>query len=188
DVLIEKGHLGGLTTCQGAEFFEQIALQIPDEFIEGEQSGLKYGFNLLAEFQLSYRGMIQHRIRKCLNDLTPDKKTLPLPNPPNAEHIMSNLKVLHGEAVYKCETALKEILCEPSQAAFAIVEEFLDRVLRAENIKIEWRIFLSQERSSIWPDEFNLIEENSRLRLDWKQKIEQTQKLNKPELLCFIED
>lgn len=185
-VLIEHGCLGGITEATGSDFLGAIAQLLDEEIMEGQPSRLKFGFQILSEFELSYRGTIQHRIRKCLNGLTPDKTTLKLSKSPNAEQIKQNLKVLHGEAVYQCETALEELFCEPSQAAFAIVEEFLDRVLRAEKVKIEWRIFLNQERSSIWPSEFELLGERSRLRQEWLEAVEQATKVNQEDSIQFL--
>ncbi|AUT02078.1 hypothetical protein CLI64_17745 [Nostoc sp. CENA543] len=186
-VLIEKGNLGGLTEVRGADFVQAIAKLLPDDLIgDGQPCRIKFGFQILAEFELSYRGMIQHRIRKCLNDLSPDTKTLKLPPNPNAQQVMSNLKALHGEAVYQCETALDELLCEPSQAGFAIVEEFLDRVLRADEVEIEWRIFLREERAAIWPDEFELLGERTRLRREWLEAIEKVAIANQLDSMKFL--
>jgi len=186
NVLISKGKLGGITEARGADFLRSIAQILPDEILAGQASRLKFGFEILSNFELSYRGMIQHRIRKCLDGLTPDKNNLKLSKSPNAEQISKNLLVLHGEAVYQCQTVLGELLTEPSQAAFAIVEEFLDRVLRAENVQIEWRIFLEQERSSICPGEFELLGERSKLRQDWLNRIEQAIKVNQNDFFQFV--
>ncbi len=174
NVLIKQGHLGGLTEARESDFIQAIAKLLPEELIEGQPCRLKFGFQILSEFELSYRGMVQHRIRKCLNSLTPDKTTVKLPPSPNTQQVMSSLKMLHEEAVYKCETALEELLSEPSQAGFAIVEEFLDRILRAEEVETEWRIFLREERTSIWPDEFELLGERTRLRREWLEAVERS--------------
>jgi hypothetical protein len=189
NVLINQGNLGGITEARGSDFLKQIARILPDEILEGQPSRLKFGFEILSNFELSYRGMIQHRIRQCLDGLTPDKTSLKLPSPINddkaAQQISQNLQTLHGEAVYQCQTALEELLTEPSQAAFAIVEEFLDRVLRAEDVDEEWRLFLEQECTSIWPSEFELLGERSRLRQEWLNTVEQAIKTNQKEYLQF---
>jgi len=186
-VLVEQGRLGGLTEKRGAAFMEAIAQLLPDELILGQPSKLKFGFHILSEFMLSYRGMIQHRIRKCLNGLTPDKTSLKLSNSsPNAKQVFNSLKTLQSEAVYECENTLEELLAEPSQAAFAIVEEFLDRVLRAEGVKIEWRIFLNEERSAIWPSEFKQLGERSRQRREWLEAVERVTTANQSNLMQFI--
>jgi hypothetical protein len=167
DVLIEKGHLGGLTEARNEKFLHEIANQVPETL-----SKLKLGFEILASFDISYRGLIQHRIRKHLDGLTPDETSLQLSKSPSAKEILANLKTLHAEAVYGCETALEDLLCEPSQAAFAIVEEFVDRILRAEGAKTEWRIFLEEVRVEIWREEFEQLGERTRLRREWLDSIE----------------
>ncbi|NEP36010.1 hypothetical protein [Moorena sp. SIO3B2] len=187
EVLIGKANLGEITEAKGSDFLGEIANLLPDEILECQSSRLKFGFQILSEFQLSYRGTIQHRIRQCLNGLTPDRTDLHLSGKsPNAEQIKSNLEALHAAAVFQCETALEDFLCEPSQAAFAIVEEFLDRVLRAEAVKDEWQIFLYQERSSIWPKEFELLGERSRVRQEWLEAVEQATNLNQQELMSLF--
>lgn len=80
EVLLEKGRLGNLVESREVEFIEAIATLLPEQLIEGELSKLKYGLKILAEFELSDRRFVQHRIRKCLDSLTPDKTTLKLSN------------------------------------------------------------------------------------------------------------
>ncbi|MGF1589649.1 MAG: hypothetical protein ACFCU7_10460 [Pleurocapsa sp.] len=118
--LIERGKLGNLSEAREAELISAIAEIIPDNL-----KRLKLGFQTLAQFELSYRGLIQHRIRQHLDDLTPDGTSLQLSPSPSAAEVLSCLNSLHAEAVYKCEAALDDLLAEPNQAAFAIVEEFL---------------------------------------------------------------
>ena len=186
EVLVEKGRLGNLAESRAAEFIEAIATLLPEQLIEGEPSKLKYGFKILAEFELSYRGFVQHRIRQCLDGLTPDKKRLKLSSSSSAQEIMISLKTLQEEAIFQCESALEDLLSEPSQAGFAIVEEFLDRVLRAEGVKIEWRIFLNQERSAVWPEEFESLGERTKLRQDWLATVESVNQANQLDLMQFI--
>ncbi len=146
-ILIDKGHLGSLTQERGAEFIHGVATQIPDELIPGIPSQLKYGFKTLDEYQLSYRGFIQHRLRKSLDGLTPNEPVAPkLTGATSAEQVLLNLKIAHAETLSKCENALKQLLSEPNQAAYAIVEEFVDTILRRTNIESEWRIFLQKGR------------------------------------------
>ena len=167
DILSKQGKLSALTNNQGSEFLSDIENILPVDLV-----GLKLGFNILASFNLSYRGLIQHRIRKHLDRLTPDE-TIHLSKSPSAQEILDILKTLQSEALYECELALEELLCEPSQAAYAIVEEFVDRVLRAKDVKNEWLIFLQEVRSDIWAAEFEKLGENSRLRREWLTVVEQ---------------
>ena len=157
EVLVEEGHLGGLTKVRGAEFLNLILEQVPENL-----SSLKLGFHILSGFELSYRGLIQHRIRKHLDGLTPNL-TVRLRQNPSAQDVLITLEELHSETTYKCETALQDLLSEPSKAAFAIVEEFVDRVLRAKGVKRDWKKFSSKYRADIWPDEFEQLNESIRV-------------------------
>ncbi len=150
-VLVEKCDLGGLAKVSGAEFLAEVASQIPPDYTE-----LKKGFEILSEFNLSYRGLIQHRIRLQLDPLTPDKTAGLKTEGANAQDILDHLNELYQETIYNCENALNGFLSEPSQASFAIVEEFADRVLRAKSAQKEWKRFLRRKRGQIWEDFENL--------------------------------
>ncbi len=180
-VLMKQGRLDKLAPgTEGPALIAAIEQQIPDHL-----EGLKLGFQILSEFQLSYRGLIQHRIRQHLDRLTPDVTPLKLSASPSAEEILENLEELHGEVMYACEEALGRLLCEPSQAAYAIVEEFVDRVLRAEHVQDEWQTFMVSFRSEIWADEFEKLGENSRLRKLWLDEVEACCAANQSELIEF---
>lgn len=180
-ILAEQGKLEVLVKDPNHDFLIEMTNIIPENLLE-----VKYGFHIFSGFNISYRGLIQHRIRKHLDGLTPDATLLKLSNNPSAQEIYTNLKTLHGEALYKCETALEDLMCEPSQAAFAIVEEFVDRILRAENAKKEWFIFFEEFRSEIWQDEFTQLEGNSRLRIDWLEVVNKVVSINQLELMQFL--
>lgn len=180
-VLVEQGHLGELSPARDYLFLSDLA-----QFIPSHLGKLKLGFLILAEFEISYRGLIQHRIRKHLDGLTPDATPLQLSKSPSAKELLANLTTLHAEAVYGCETALEDLLCEPSQAAFAIVEEFVDRILRAEGAKTEWRIFLEEVRDSVWKDEFVQLGDRTRIRREWLDSVERVTLANQPHFLQFL--
>ncbi|MDJ0568736.1 MAG: hypothetical protein QNJ53_06780 [Pleurocapsa sp. MO_192.B19] len=166
-ILIEQGRMGNLAEARESEFISAIAEMIPDNL-----KRLKLGFQTLAEFDLSYRGLIQHRIRQHLDDLTPDETSLQLSPSPSAAELLSCLNSLHAEAIYKCETALDDLLAEPNQAAFAIVEEFLDRILRAKQVKQEWLKFLQEIYNQVWLEEFEEFGHNSKISQQWITEVE----------------
>lgn len=191
-------NLDNISQADGTQFLEEITVKIPSHL-----QVLKLGFEILATFDLQYRGLIQHRIRKHLDVLTPDRTSynlsgnfldlaLDLKNKkivggtPTAQRIYDNLSKAQAEAVNKCEKELNSLLKEPSQAGFAIVEEFVDRVLRAENVQTEWQIFLQGIASEIWSDEFGSIMARSQLRQQWIRVIEDAEYHNKPELFDFL--
>lgn len=179
DILATQGRLRTLAAeARGTEFLHAIENLIP-----GNLTRLKLGFHILSTFDLSYRGLIQHRIRRHLDRLTPDETPLQLSKTPSAQEILVSLQTLHAEAIYECEAALDELLCEPSQAAYAIVEEFVDRILRAEGVKDDWQIFLEEIRSEIWLTEFEKLGESSRLRREWLNCIERASSANQFDLI-----
>ena len=187
DMLIWQGRLGNLAQFQSTEFLNAIAEQIPEQLIPNYSSQIKLGFQILASFDLSYRGLIQHRIRQHLDDLTPDTTQLQLSASPSAEEVLNCLTSLYAEAVYRCRTALDDLLAEPSQAAFAIVEEFVDRVLRSKNAQTEWRIFLEDVRSDVWSEQFQQLGERSRTRRVWLETVERVATANQIEQFRFTD-
>ena len=179
-ILANQGRLVHLTEFSGSKFLEQVINFIPDDL-----SKLKNGFNILATFDLSYRGLIQHRIRIHLDNLTPDGTPLRLSQHPRAEEIKVYLEDLYPQAISKCKMALEGILSEPNQAAFAIVEEFVDQVLRAEDIEDEWEFFLGDIRDQVWPNEFSELGENTKIRRDWIALIKRVRVANQVDLSDF---
>lgn len=180
-ILSVQAHLGKLDKNTPTDFLNQVISQIPPELTD-----LSLGLQILADFNLSYRGMIQHRIRVHLDDLTPNFTSLQLSTNPNASEVLNCLRSLHAEAVYKCQTALDDLLAEPSQAAFAILEEFLDRVLRAQGIKSQWRIFLEEIRNQIWSQEFAQLGTQTRMRREWLDLVKQVTSANELDKLRFL--
>ena len=179
-ILIKQGRLGNLTEAKEAEFISAIADIIPDSL-----KRLKLGFQTLAKFELSYRGLIQHRIRQHLDDLTPDETSLQLSSSPSATEVLSCLNSLHAEAIYKCETALDDLLAEPNQAAFAIVEEFLDRILRAKRVRQEWLKFLQEIYDRVWVEEFEQFGHNSKISQQWMAEVEKAIAVNTKNSFTF---
>ncbi|MGL6340678.1 MAG: hypothetical protein ACRC80_16255 [Waterburya sp.] len=184
-VLVEYGKLRHIATGNGSEFLLNLISKIPEDLSE-----LRSGFETLANFNLQYRGLIQHRIRKHLDILTPDRTKyklndlvsnflgLPLSNEDKARRIYQNLSQAQKEAVDNCQVELNNLLREPSQAGFAIVEEFIDRVLRAEGIEEEWQIFLQEFATQVWQEEYTSINANSQVKQEWIYAIEQVQQKN----------
>ena len=187
NVLVEQGRLGGLTEARGTEFLKFIIQRLPEQLKPNEQSQIKFGFEILDSFELSYRGLIQHRIRKNLDDLTPDITQLQLSDSPSASEVLECLTSLQAEAVYKCRTALNDLLYEPNQAAFAIVEEFVDRVLRVKDIEGEWRIFFAAMRTDVWPEQFGQLEARSRAYREWTEVVESAIAANQATQFNFLD-
>ncbi len=192
--LAEKGCLGVLTEAQGSEFFLAIANLIPERL-----ANLKQGFIVLAEFELSYRGLVLHRIRQHLDGLTTvratsgqsqaedaESSTLRPTADTTAEEILEALQIDYDTAVNRIKPALEEFLCEPSQAAYAMVEEFVDNVIRQKGIQDEWQDFLIPLRGKLWPDEFGKPEQERQQRQQWLEVVHHVEAANSVESFQFL--
>jgi len=206
-VLVQKGCLEKFSDERHTEFLKIIAEKLPDD-----AKNLNLGFQSLLNFDLAYSSLIQYRIRQCLSSLNPDMNTGSLfkQDSPQAisgffrggkqvktevviedtekrlqQKIQNNLKELHEEAVRSCEVTLKGLLCEPSQISYSMVEEFIDRVLRAENVEEEWRKFLKKERSQVWP-EFKELDDRALERQGWLNSVEKAKSANHMQSMWFL--
>ncbi len=197
EILKTDGKLVKLAEGDGSDFLKNLAEEIPDSL-----TGLQLGFQTLATFDLQYRGLVQHKIRKHLDVLTPNRTKYKLDSlideffsenlPEEAKNrkcyqkIANNLRKAQAEAVNNCEKELKSLLKEPSQAAFAIVEEFTDRVLRAEGVHDEWQIFLKEVASDVWTKEFDTSIEHTKRSRDWMQAIGEVERVKQSDSLNFL--
>jgi len=68
DILKTSGKLGRIAEGDGTVFLKNLAEKIPDNL-----QGLRLGFQTIATFELQYRGLVQHRIRRHLDVLTPNR-------------------------------------------------------------------------------------------------------------------
>ena len=165
----------------GTQFLKGIASLIPRKLLM-----LKESFYLLATFELSYRGFIQYRVRKYLDDLALDTTQRRLSSSPSAEEIQNYLKGVHNQTVGRLEEDLGNWLSDANQVAFAIVEEFKDQALRAKDVKDEWEFFYERERSLVWPEAFKLLGEKFYLGERWREGVDQALQASKVELFQFL--
>ncbi|MGA8897407.1 MAG: hypothetical protein WB539_19170 [Planktothrix agardhii] len=201
EVLIEKGRLGALTGARGSEFIRELEKLI--DLADGDQNRcphLRQGLRIFIDFELSYRGLVQHRIRKHLDELTnvlPSKNStgqlvdkpdeiLPIVASTTAEEILTALEIKYDKAVHRIQPALEELLWEPNQAAYAMVEEFVDNIIRQEDVQEEWKNFLMEVRSQVWPEQLGQLENNHELRDHWLKLVKNVETTNQPELFQFL--
>ncbi|AFZ03420.1 hypothetical protein [Calothrix sp. PCC 6303] len=196
DVLQNQGKLATLSQAKGSDFFTEIGNIIPERLAK-----LKAGFHILANFQLSYRGLILPRIRQHLDGLTnispmtgqfgqvleqPDK-TLAVSKDTTAEDILMALEIDYDKAINTIKPALEELLCEPNEAVYAMVEEFIDNVIRQKDIQKEWRNFLRGVRGKIWSDIFSKNEQDRQMREEWMKAVNQVMLANQLEYFYFVQ-
>ncbi len=175
EILINKTDLGKFTASKNSELINTLATEIPNQLIPSVPSQLKVAFQMLAECKLSYREFILYRIRPHVDGLTPKQSETPqLTNSPSAEQVFLNLKIAHAQSLRKCEIALKQLLSEPSQVAFAIAEEFVDRTIRTADVENEWQILLQKLQPAC--DDF--FGEPAQIQREWINSTQQTTDTN----------
>lgn len=165
-VLTNNGKLRPLSDAQGEAFIGALA-----DLLTDDHPRLKQACTVLAAFQLSYRGFIQYRVRKCLDKLIPDVAYLPISSNPSAGEVHAYLRVLHKETLFHLEQELHSGLSDPSAAMFAIVDEFVDQILRSEGAEDEWERFYNEMRAEIWTEDFQKLGERSFVRQQWATAI-----------------
>ncbi|MBD2773541.1 hypothetical protein [Iningainema tapete] len=193
EVLKSKGSLSVLSEAEGSEFFAAIANIIPERLAK-----LKAGFQIIANFQLSYRGLILPRIRQHLDGLTNISpmtgqfgqseqldKTLAVSKDTSAEDILTALEIDYDKAINTIKPALEELLYEPNEAVYAMVEEFIDNVILQKDIQKEWRNFLRGVRGKIWFDVFGKKEQDRQMREEWVKAVNQVNLVNQLESFYF---
>ena len=228
--LTEVG-LGGLSINHSSDFLSSLTSQLPEDL-----TNLHSGFETIAQYNVSYAGIIQNRLRPHLDLLSPDKtplvfseslmyeelveslsqiapqqmskiaqqspsyeelqslirqeveqqnitstleqeKALFLPNPNNSdidsELLSQKLHTIHTKVLQECEKSLRELLKEPNQIIYSMTAEFVDRVLRADNVRDEWEIFLDSEeiRSKVW-SEFKRLYQLVKQQEQWRNEIQ----------------
>jgi hypothetical protein len=194
-ILKEEGNLSVLSQNEGSDFFIKLSQMIPDRYAR-----LKGGFEIIADFQLSYRGLILPRIRQHLDGLTnisavighpsgivePSDQTLLISKETTAEQILTALEIDYDKAIYTIKPALEELLCEPNEAAYAMVEEFIDNIIRQKDIQKEWKNFLRIHRGQIWTESFGQKERDRELRKDWLEMLDRITQVNQTSYFTFI--
>ena len=188
DVLRKDGKLENISgfTASDEQFLSQLAAYLRKEFPQLEV--MTRAFAILSDFQLSYRGLIQHRIRGQLDKLDQDSETrLPIPAKPTAHEVAAVLETAYLETLAGLEDALLSLDTEPSRAVFAMIEEFVDQSLRSEGAKQDWDNFYYNLRGELWPKQFDKIAQRTRLRSNWDESVRRMEEANEERLFKFLE-
>lgn len=184
EVLANRGKLGkipALKNMRGAAFMQAIAQQVLDD-----KSKLKQPFQSLANFEISHQLNFQEEIQKQMDDLHPNTTKFRLGPNPSGEEVEAYLKANYQKAVAKCEELLQDLSGQPTQEAFGAIKVFVDRAIRAEDIKDEWDILFYQNRSQLWYAEFGQ-DGDGEISQNWQQAIAQARSANQAQLMQFLQ-
>jgi hypothetical protein len=175
EVLREAGDLKAITDKEGIDFLLAFTDRIPPVVSADGTSNVRFALEILTQFDMSYRGFIQHRIRSCLDGLDPNTPRIRFTAEmvPDGVRIHEALSVNYDETLFECRRVLQNLQTEPHEAVFGIVEEFKDRVLRVAGIDSEWRAIYEDLRAEIWADRFAALAERAAHMRAWNEAVEQ---------------
>lgn len=179
----DAGGLARLSPESGVGLLKRIFELLADD---ADLAQLHRAFEVLLDFELSYRGFIQYRVREHLDCLTPDLTRTRVDSDDTPADVLGYLQNMYEEAIYNVEAAFKKWLADPNKANFAIVEEFIDQILRAEGAPQAWRNFYRTVRAEVWPNEFKLWSARSQLQKQWQNYLGQAEETNQPGKLTFL--
>jgi hypothetical protein len=189
DILVERGDLGKLFDVGGLDFLDELV-----KILASRRNPLERGFRKLLAFNISYESLFLPQIRQVLmteldpnaieqfasiissskgDDLTP-------------EILHKNLQEIHRRVIEQCQATFENLIEVPGRVSYFMAMEFLDYVLNDKDAVTEWEIFLGATdiRSKIWAD-FQEIENQKKVRLDWVSSVEKIQSMNQRELIEF---
>ena len=137
---------------------KKIVDYITSSGYEGDMPDILRGAKLLAEWRMSYRSFLQHRLRTCLNDLDPlDKEAMSAAgSPTDSKEASEQLLGLYKQAISKLKDEFGQMYPEPNRASFAVAEEFKDIMIRSGGevrvLENQWRQFYRTICGKIWED------------------------------------
>jgi len=193
DILINDGQLGVLAdTLRGAEFLRAFR-----ELIEREHPDLRrlqQGLRIIDSFELSYSGLIEPQIYQHLVDLSniqlenEDLKdvTLKVGQHTNADLILNALQVDYDRTVSRIKAALDELLYQPSIAAYARIEKFIDNIIYHKEAQKDWKKFLRRVRSKVWAEEIGNLEREQQRQQEWLNSVNRLEGANCKETVHFL--
>jgi hypothetical protein len=180
-VFLQLGHLSALPEMSAETFFQRMSDYMSEST---NQKRLRFIFKVFNEYKLSYRGFFQQRIRQHLSKLKPDWTTIEPSLKPGmsddeaAQAVFEALMQAHTEIVESVRTELLQYVKEPNQAAFAIVEEFIDQAMRAKGAIKEWNRFYRTVRTQVWESDFKNFVEWEHWQKNWANLVFKAQDAN----------
>jgi hypothetical protein len=108
------------------------------------------------------------------------------------EQVLERLRRLHEQVVADCTHELNTFLKEPNYMAYAMVAEFVDRVLRSGrqslgDVKDDWEIFLGKDevRPLVWV-EFQQLDVRKQEQEAWNRRVDAVMAANGESAYCFL--
>lgn len=193
EILMNVGRLAVLASpLEGAEFINAFR-----ELIEQEHPDLKrlqQGLQIVDRFELSYSGLIEPQIYQHLVDLSniqlEDEEskdvTLKVGQHTTADLIFNALQIDYDRTVSRIKAALEELLYQPSIAAYARIEKFIDNIVYHKEAQKDWKKFLRRVRAKIWAEQIGKLEKEQQRQQDWLNSVDRLEGANRIETVQFL--
>ncbi len=146
-------------------------------------------FTMLADFKMSVRGFLMHRIRDRIDRLDPkvykaEEKSIEDEARKIYLTLSKLLKDVREELMIKFED---ELYREPNRVFYSIIGEFYDRInfsyqVSVRNAENTWKSFYKEHITEIWSEEIQKDKKVQILYKDWSEKTEMLSKVSKD---CF---
>lgn len=179
-ILVENGRLGKILPPSAEGELFQWLRDFAQAHLESD-SQIRRAFEFLYDFDFSVRGMLMHKVRMSLYEIS-----LANPNMMNvsfksasAKSAAFQLKVALNGVRDNLTGALKAFYMSPNEALFAVCDEFFERISTSEGVHDEWFKLYSGFAGRIWSRELMASEKNGAAMEGWTANIEQLQKYNR---------
>lgn len=188
------GKLGCLMPVSDFDSTEEWLLAFSDKYFrKSRYDQFKVAFVMLAEFSITVRGFLMHRIRDRIDKLNPtgydnqrmsdedEAKKLKL-------SLSRKLKDVKEELLRKFQD---ELFREPNRVFYAIISEFYDRLnfsyqQNMKDAEKTWEKFYTEHLIEIWSNEFQDDMKLSELYRDWAELSDSLSKITKHDFASNI--
>lgn len=162
-------------------------------FVKSRYDQFKVAFVMLAEFSLTVRGFLMHRIRDRIDWLNPiayDEERKSDDDEAKKIRLTLNrkLKDVREELLQKFQD---ELFREPNRVFYAIISEFYDRINfsyqpNMKSAEKTWESFYGEHLLEIWSSEFQDDMKLSELYKDWSELSDSLSKITKQDFTSNI--
>ncbi|MEE5993312.1 MAG: hypothetical protein V3G42_08730 [Oscillospiraceae bacterium] len=188
------GKLGKLLPVSDFETPEEwLHAFVAKYFVKVRYEQFKIAFNMLADFSLSVRGFLMHRIRDRIDLLNPNgyiEQSISKEEEAKKLRLTLNrkLKDVKEELLQRFQD---ELFREPNRVFYAIISEFYDRInfsyqFNMKDASITWEKFYQEHLAEIWSDEFRDDMKLNALYQDWSNLSQSLSKVTKRDFTDII--
>lgn len=180
-VLIDQGELREI--AQGVPIEQFLAFLASQESLSPH---MRETFQVFDRYELSLRGYYQSRLRgQHLNNLHPDKTTFK-PSSLTAAAVSESLKGAYKKTTDDLQGVFSKLTNEPGLARYAMVEEFVDQMLRSRGARTSWNQFYRINKERVWASTFRQTAEWRRLQQEWQSCLRNMLTIHTSDSLLFM--